>query len=182
MSIAAEKNSFQLSARRSHGRVINAVADLLRRTLSVPEIYLEPKIAAGYRPDVLAADKAGSGDLHAVEIKILTVFPTRTWFRDLTSELKLLPFHFKYLAIPSFGAKTEELQRLAGYPEFFDASGIGRIGVISFDHRILEPSGAIDSSSASLTVRPERFRVSGQSLAPIEKFLGNTSPDISVRI
>ena len=49
---------------------MNAVAELLRQTLSVPNIYLEPTsflIAA----DVLAVDRAGAGDLHAVEIKTL---------------------------------------------------------------------------------------------------------------
>jgi len=182
MSPALERSTLQLSIRRSHGRVINSVADLLRRTLTVPEIYLEPKITGIQRTDVVAVDRAGSGDVHGVEIKILTIFPTRSWLRTLTSELKALPFHFKYLAMPSFGEKTEELARLVEYPELFDPSGIGRIGIISFDHQILEPTAVLDSSSATLTVRPERFRVSSANILPVEKFIAKTKPDISVRI
>ena len=58
-----------LTPRQREGRAINAVAELLRRKLSVPNIYLDPPPAL-ILADVLAVDRGGAGDLHAVEIKL----------------------------------------------------------------------------------------------------------------
>jgi len=55
----------ELTLRQREGRAINAVAELLRRKLSVPNIYLEPPPSL-ISADVLAVDRGGAGDLHAV--------------------------------------------------------------------------------------------------------------------
>jgi hypothetical protein len=110
-------------ARLREGRAVNAVADFLRKMLYVPNIYLEPPssiIAA----DVLAVDRGGSGDLHAVEIKLGADFSAKTsskpantrelnqlqnaWLLNLRkkvkqihSQLMSLPAHYRYLSMPS---------------------------------------------------------------------------------
>ena len=183
MSAAAPKTVPPLSARLIHGRAINAIAELLRSRLSVPEIYLEPRIASALRPDILAVDKAGTGDLHAVEIKVLAIFPTRTQLLSLTERLRSLPYHYKYLAMPSFGGEDGDTQRFAQVTSLFDSRGIGRIGIISFDPAILEDSSrSLSSDAVRLTVAPERFRVPPENLKSVETFLERAAPDMAVRV
>lgn len=182
MTQLSENAQLHLGQRRAHGRMANAMADLLRRQLYVPNVYLNPKIAGVAPIDVLAADRAGSGDLHAIEVKILVIFPTRSQLRTWLKPLKSLPFHYKYLAVPGFSPDLDDSRRFADYPELFDESGIGRVGIISFDHRILMDSTALDSKLAVLTVKPERFLVRGEKLEAVEKFLSKAKPDMEVRI
>src|ERR1700679_2106144 len=183
MTDVLEKTSLRLSSRRIHGRAVNAVAELLCRHLSVPEIYLEPRILGIASTDVLAVDRAGSGDLHAVEVKAITEFLSRSQLKSLLTQVKSIPFHFKYLALPSYASNLSDPHlRFAEYPELFDESGLGRVGIISFDPKILQASTVIDESSVVLTVRPERFRVRSEKLAAIERFLVKAKPDISVRL
>jgi hypothetical protein len=94
--------------------------------------------------------------------------------------LKTLPFRYKYLALPGFSSDLSDSRKFGDYAELFDESGIGRIGIISFDHNILLESAAIDAQSATLTV--QRFRVRGEGLATIEKWLAKAKPDMEVRI
>ena len=182
MTEILEKNQPGLSIKRAHGRVINVVADLLRKQLHIPNVYLNPKISGIQGVDVLAVDRAGSGDIHVIEIKILAIFPTRSQLRALLKPIQELPFHYKYLALPGFSTDLSDAKKFSDYAELFDDSGIGRIGIISFDSRILHISSIIDSSSVALTVRPERFRVNSDQLTSVEKFLAKAKPDMEVRI
>ena len=185
MNSLLENDSLTLNAKRGHGRVVNAVADLLRSKLSVPEIYIEPKIASGIRPDILAVDLAGSGDIYGVEIKIFSVFPTRTMLRNIVLQLKDLPFHFKYLAMPSFSPDRTDSRRFSDQLDLlalFDVGGIGRIGIISFDPNILKAAWVVDKSSVAITVPAERFRVKSDRLVAIEKYISKTPPDMTVRL
>ena len=64
-----KEETLELTLRQREGRAKNAVAELLRRKLSVPNIYLEPPHSL-ISADVLAVDHGGAGDLHGVEIKL----------------------------------------------------------------------------------------------------------------
>ena len=75
--MTVKEETLRLTSRQREGRAINAVAELLRRTLSVPNIYLEPP-ASLISADILAVDRGGAGDLHAVEIKLLDERTTRS--------------------------------------------------------------------------------------------------------
>ena len=156
--------------RRRHGRAVNAVADYLRSQLRVPNVYLAPSGASLSKIDVLAADAAGSGDIHAVDVKVLTT-PTGTMAMKLYIELvKRLPAHYKYLAIPRNFTNTSADLGL------FSADGIGRVGIL-----LISESG--DSSpTVELAVKPERFRVGASELAQIERFLSSAKPDMYVRL
>jgi hypothetical protein len=182
----------RLTLRQQKGRAVNAVAEVLRKKLLVPNIYLEPH---PHFPaaDVLAVDRAGAGDLHAVRIKLeaeivrkhaSAALDSRRWMRldakmmmkTMNQQLMRMAAHYRYLAIPRdiWDALKEE-------PEVFSYSsdGIGRIGIISItDQREGLPS-------AEIVVTPERFRVDAAKLTKIEKNLINNKkvrPDIEVRI
>jgi len=188
----------RLTLRQREGRAINAVVELLRRKLSVPNIYIEPPssiIAA----DILAVDRGGSGDLHAVEVKLAKDLAPEglrgrsedpgelnqvyaAWYGKFRENLAIIhrhamamPTHFRYLAIPaeSFDLAFGELGHLGLFPE----DGIGRLGVITIHERGNEPPGA------DIKVTAERFRVDAAKLRSIEtRILAKSRPDIEVRI
>ena len=190
MTVKSEARS--LTPRQQKGRAVNAVAELLRNRLSVPNIYLEPHIPS-LAVDVLAVDRAGSGDLHAVEVKLRVGDNFRrpgnlnqmmgawmAYIRDAMKKtrghLMSLPAHYRYLAIPH-----DSLSLLVGEigPRLYSSDGIGRIGIIAITDRGEEPP------TAEIAIPPERFRVDASKLSKIEKTLINNKkvrPDIEVRI
>jgi hypothetical protein len=177
---------------------VNAVAELLRQRLSVPHIYIEPR-ASSLRADVLAVDRAGSGDLHAVEIKVPKDFGLKApvpkvsyarldkmsfgWYpqfrkqmHEVHRQLMSLPAHYRYLAIPVPQINFELVMGELG-PLLYSPDGIGRLGVI----RIIDRGD--ESPVAELAIAPERFRVDPVKLGKIEKtILEKVRPDIEVRI
>ena len=197
--MTAKVETVKLTSRQMEGRAINAVAELLRRKLSVPNIYLEP-LPSLISADVLAVDRGGAGDLHAVEIKLereLNPFegqrrkPSstkelnelhRVWYAKYSEKLKVIhrqvmsmPVYFRYLAIlaESFDLALGELGRLGLFP----ADGIGRLGVIVIVEKGEGPP------AAEMDIAPERFRVDPAKLKAIEtKLLAKSRPDIEVRI
>lgn len=194
--MATKEESWRLTPRQREGRAINAVADLLRRTLSVPNIYLEPPTSL-ISADVLAVDRGGAGDLHAVEVKLLGNAPKGSaprkptakdafvsahterershLLKNVREQLMCLPAHFRYFAIPaeSLEVVRDGLSRLGLYA----ADGIGRLGIIAITEK------GTDSPTAELAVAPERFRVDPARLKTIEtRILAKSRPDIEVRI
>jgi hypothetical protein len=198
MTVAAEE-TLKLTLRQREGRAINAVAELLRRRLSVPNIYLAPPsslIAA----DILAVDRGGGGDLHAVKVKLgHDLEPSEehqrkpfnpkefiesgdAWYAIFREKLQgihrqtmSMPAHYRYLAIPavSFDLGFGELAHFGLFPE----DGIGRLGVIT-----IKENGD-ESPLAEVRYAPERFRVDPAQLKTIEtKLLAKSRPDIEVRI
>jgi hypothetical protein len=193
----------KLTLRQREGRAINAVAELLRRTLSVPNIYLEPP-ASLIPADVLAVDRGGAGDLHAVEIQLASdlspvegqirkaashgdinerykratkvfIAKYRENLRTIHRKVMSIPAHYRYLAIPaeSFGLAIGELAHFGLFPK----DGIGRLGVITIKDR------GEESPVAEMAAVAERFRVDPARLSSIEsKLLTKNRPDIEVRI
>jgi len=197
--MAVKEEVRKLTPRQREGRAVNAVAELLRRSLSVPNIYIEPShsiIAA----DILAVDRGGAGDLHAVEIKLAgDLNPVEgqrrkpsnpkehnelydAWFakyceklRDIHRQVMSLPAHYRYLAIPveSFDLAFGELAHFGLFPE----DGIGRLGIIT-----VKEKGEV-APIAEMAVVPERFRMDPVKLRTIEtRLLEKSRPDIEVRI
>lgn len=162
-------SSEELSTRRRKGRAVNAIADYLRSHLRVPNVYLAPSGMS--RVDVLAADAAGSGDIHAVSVEMLTnPIGTKT-FSLYIETIKKLPAHYKYLAIPEGITNVEHDPRL-----LFSADGIGRFGIFQISESVNL------SLRVELIVKPERFRMQSDDLARVERYLNNTKPDMSVRV
>ncbi len=185
MAIMVRHEAKALADRKRHGRAVNAVAELLRKRLSVPHIYLEPSSSL-IKADVLAVDRAGSGDLHAVEVKFpyfsihkadntsasrgATSIPA-TKLRQALDQIRSQPAHLKYLAM------QQGAVHLVKSLDLFSPDGIGRIGIIAITEHDDHPP------VAELVSIPERFRVSADQLQVIEKkLLAKTHPDIEVRI
>jgi hypothetical protein len=181
MTQLLDKNQSRLTPKRAHGRVVNVVAALLRKQLQIPNIYLNPKIPGVTPMDVLAVDRGGSGDLHAVDVKLVVELHSPSQRRALVQALKSSPFHFKYLAVPEFAISESGLD-FTTYSDLFDETGIGRIGILSFDSGILDASSMSSANAVSIVVSPERFLVRGAKLTLIEKFLAKAKPDMEVRI
>ena len=169
----------ELNVRTRHGRAVNAVAELLRSSLSVPNVYLEPHNLGASKIDVLAVDRAGAGDLHGVEIKIpgpsVPPLGPRTqrlqMLRDL-AQLQAYPTHYKYLALP----KTDSLVRLLPELRLFSPDGIGRTGILLLS----EQTDGLPL--VEIAIKPERYRVSPPDMEKIDRFLARNRPDIEVRI
>jgi hypothetical protein len=159
-----------LSARMRHGRAVNAVADYLRSQLRVPNVYIDPSGAGLSRIDVLAADAAGSGDIHAVEVKLLTAPTGPKTMRPYVDIAKTLPAHFKYLAI------TQNITNIEAETRLFSTDGIGRVGIL-----LVTESGDC-APTVELAVKPERFRIDASELTQIERFLSRAQPDMYVRV
>ena len=192
-----KEEPLELTLRQREGRAINAVAELLRRKLSVPNIYLNPPHSL-ISADVLAVDHGGAGDLHAVEIKLandLDLSECQRWessypkendqlvwkakfvkkLNGIHQQLMSMPAHYRYLAIPvkSFDMVYKVLGHFGVFPE----DGIGRLGFILITDREEE------SPTAVLSLLPERFRMDPVKLKAIEtKLLAKSRPDIEVRI
>ncbi len=192
------KTAQSLTLRQRTGRAVNAVAELLRKRLAVPNIYLEPR-APLLSVDVLAVDRAGAGDLHAVRIKLGNDFNmerskkkpadlkalnelNRDWLMhvgkrmgEVRERLMSLPAHYRYLAIDS---NSQSLLQ-GEFGDLYSPDGIGRLGIISITDQGDEPP------KAEILISPERFRVDAAKLSQIEKNLINNKrvrPDIEVRI
>ncbi len=197
MTMIVKPEHRRVTHRQQRGRVVNAVAEILRKKLLVPNIYLETH-SHSLAVDVLAVDRAGAGDLHAVSIKLENDFKmergkkpadpkalnelNREWrahFRkrigEVRGRLMSLPAHYRYLAI-----EKESCDSVMGeLGDLYSPDGIGRIGIISINDQGEEPP------SAEIVIAPERFRVDGAKLSKIEKDLINNKkvrPDIEVRI
>lgn len=195
--MAVKEETRKLTPRQREGRAINAVAELLRHRLSVPNIYIEPPNSV-ISADILAVDRGGAGDLHAVELKLAdgTSFresqndPSsgakglfaaatrkRLWqekLKTLHHQLMAMPAHFRYLAVPeeSFNDFSAAFDQIG----LFSEDGIGRLGIIT----VMQKGN--QTPSAAVAVTPERFRVDGAKVRRIEMKLLTLSPDIQVRI
>lgn len=185
--MAVKEATLKITSRQREGRAINAVAELLRHKLSVPNIYLEPK-HGNIHADVLAVDRGGGGDLHAVEIELWAKVPEfsliakkiltqsiESRLPTIHRQMMSMPAHFRYIAVPNeiHHIVLKELSKLG----FFSDDGIGKIGIIT----IQENGDALPL--ADIVVPAERFRVDAAKLKLIEtKLLDKSRPDIEVRI
>lgn len=160
----------QLSLRQRQGRAANAIAELFKKNLRVPHIYLEAGWPAlgGKRVDVMAVDEAGSGDIHVVEIELGSLNKKSSMLRTM----KTAPAHFMYLA-SDFPGLTE----LAGdVSSLFAKNGIGKVGLISIEEQE-------DALPLARLISPgERFRMPEERYRDVKRFLYKHQPDIEIRI
>jgi len=187
--------------RIQHGRAVNAVAEYLRKRLSVPNIFIRPKGFPGLSVDVLAVDHGGAGDLHAVDVRlqpdIEANLPTQSRkpptlksineanralheqhlpkkAEEFHKELMSLPAHYRYLAIME--VNLDGLFRPFADLGFYSPDGIGRIGLITLSQSGDKPP------EVQLVIAPERFQVDPKKVTAIDKFLEKAKPDMEIRI
>jgi len=164
------------------GRAKNAVLSFLENRLIIPKIYLNAEWG-GQRLDVLAIERDGVGDVHAVlmflpeedEAGNLNEAAYKRDVSRLIDQFSDVAAHYKYIAIANRFIQISgnyiippersrrDLARLRqtffSFENSFSPDGLGRIGLLSS-----EPSdnGEIE---VKLEIKPERFRAKIAKLA-----------------
>jgi hypothetical protein len=173
----------ELQNQHDLGRAKNSVQSFLIRKLLIPKVYLDADWN-GWKVDVLAIDRAGVGDVHAVRL-----VPWESGHRDNNGYSSFLekavavevsnfagfPGHFRYLAIvcsepnkqqwiPSKGIKNQSLA----------ADGVGRVGILYLDV-------ADEDAEVEVLLKPERFRSSKEIVELSDRFVSEHTANWEVR-
>jgi hypothetical protein len=165
------------------GRGKNALLSFFEKKLYIPKIYLNAEWL-GHHVDLLAVDRDGSGDVHAVLIFAARSLPGRESFlTDLTADIeKLLDLfegietQYKYIATIAEIREGDGL--IPGFPSeltdrAFAPDGIGRVGFLAVDFT----NGA--DPQTRLLLKPERFRAKVAKLA--DDYVAKHTPDWEIR-
>ncbi len=157
----------ELSPEQRESRAKNAVAELLFRELIVPLVFVDAKWPISRNVvDVLAVDRGGSGEVHAVKVMVGTEALAN--IDKVVSSLMRIPAHFKYIAV--FGNKSYLPERRLLYAP----DGMGRIGII---HVKEDRRGNL---SAEFRIRPERFKFDA-TFKRVDDFTKTHRPYIEIR-
>ena len=132
---------------RLEQRAKEPVARLLIRHLMVPRIFFDaPWPSAESRVDLLAIDRAGTGDVHIVEIKRRAEDALRA-----IPSLMAIPAQFRWIAFFDDSATSLQKRGLSKSKRLFPLEASGRIGVIE----VLKMEN--DELSANKMITAERF-------------------------
>jgi hypothetical protein len=156
------------------GRAMNAVQEFLVHKLLFPKVYLNADWN-GNQVDVLAIDRTGVGDVHAVRLVPVESNGEPDWqflvtkaailINDQIELLCSLPAQYRYMALISFSPGMERF-----YPsseltrKMLAKDGVGRIGILHVD--LTE-----DDPSARVILKAERFRSSKEIVELADHFV-----------
>jgi hypothetical protein len=156
-----------INEERQLGRAKNAVLSFLEQRLSIPKIYIDADWD-GHHVDVLAINRDGVGDVHAV------LLFTREYFSDgglntlgqaeavvtLIDRFASIPAQYKYIAAldPSQQNAPFRLSDVV-IEKTFAPDGIGRIGFLKIE------VPADGDPQTKVEIKPERFRAAVAKLA-----------------
>jgi hypothetical protein len=168
---------------RQMGRAKNAALSFLERKLSVPKIYIDADWA-GQQVDVLAIDRDGVGDVHAILLFASDCSrDTDTNITNLTADMgrlidrfAALPAQFKYVAAVDVSARGASA--LPGVPvaiadRSFAADGLGRVGFLAIEF------STDGEPQARIVFKPERFRARIAELA--DRYVQEHKADWEIR-
>lgn len=163
------------------GRAKNAVQDYLIHKLLFPKVYLDAEFN-GKSVDVLAIDREGTGDVHAVYI----VYQGTDIDNALEAVIanivapppraRILP-HFLYAAIVNNGpvasryVPSEEIIQKS-----FAEDGVGRVGILYLDLCEDDPKLQV-----RVLLKPERFRSSKEIVELADRFVAEHVANWEVR-
>ena len=164
------------------GRAKNALQDYLIRKLLIPKVYLDAEWN-GIPVDVLAIDRAGVGDVHAVKIVPpqgrfiedgAVVLIGRLVF-DSINGFKSLPSHYRYIAVVSDDPSTRRFDPAdLVIQESFAEDGVGRVGVLYVDLSENDPS-------IRVILKPERFRSSREIIDLADRYVAEHTANWEIR-
>ena len=159
------------------GRAKNVVQDYLIHKLLFPKIYLDTEFN-GIKVDVLAIDRAGAGDVHAVNIvyqgtdveSALEVVAANVG----TPPAKIVP-HFIYAAVVNNGPGAS---RFVPSDQIIQKSlaedGVGRMGILYVD--LTE-----DDPEVRVLLKAERFRSSKEIVELADRYVAEHLPNWEFR-
>jgi len=168
------------------GRAKNAMLEFLENRLIVPKIYLDADWG-GQNVDVLAIERDGVGDVHAVLLFgcdtagdpeefgsywIAAMNPLIDRFQEVNAQ-------YKYIATVLIGGGENEVLPLQGIPHeisdrSFSPDGLGRIGFLSV-HSLVKNG----EPQVRVVFKPERFRAKIAKLA--DEFVQQHEADWEIR-
>ena len=144
----------------------DAVALWLARNLLVPKVFFDAHWpAANPTVDVLAIDRAGTGDIHVASVKVGIA-----GVQDKIAQTMRVPAHYKYVAIVKPRPYRPQSKML------YSPDGMGRIGILFLEEG---PQNRLILTEA---VPAERFRVTQDVIRRIDKFTAKQPADIEVRV
>lgn len=156
-----------LSPQQQHGRAMNAVADFLSAQLIVPKVFFDAHWPNRKdRVDVLAVDRSGTGEVHAVEVKRGRDLNAA----DAVARLMQIPAHFRYLALFDNPKNLRPRSDM-----LYSHDGIGRIGIIEVRE---DPDG---NFTPRIPIRPERFKLDSSVYKIVDRFTASYPANFEVR-
>lgn len=173
----------ELQNQHELGRAKNSIQSFLIRKLLIPKVYLDVDWD-GWKVDVLAIDRAGVGDVHAVRL-----VPWEPGHRDnrgyssflekeVSAELESFagfPGHFRYLAVVGSEQKKQRWNPSNGIKnQSLAADGVGRVGILYLN--VTEEDAAVE-----VLLKAERFRSSKEIVELTDQFVASNTANWEVR-
>jgi hypothetical protein len=163
------------------GRAKNSVQDYLIHKLLFPKVYLDAEFN-GKRVDVLAVDREGTGDVHAVYI-VYQGNDVENALEAVVANIvnppppvKILP-HFIYAAVVNSGEGTG---RYIPSEQILQKSlaedGVGRMGILYVDLAEDDPRLQV-----RVVLKAERFRSSKEIVEIADRFVAEHTPNWAIR-
>jgi hypothetical protein len=175
----------KVDSEQNLGRAKNAIQDYLVRKLLYPKIYLDADWN-GTHVDVLAIDRTGVGDVHAVRLVLWepghsddhgwSAFLERR-VGEAMQQFADFPGQFRYVAVVSIEANKQRW--IPGKPSLSQslaADGVGRIGILYVDVTEQDPS-----TQLQLLLKPERFRSSKQIMELADQYMAANEANWELR-
>jgi len=165
------------------GRAMNAVQEFLVHKLLFPKVYLDADWN-GEKVDVLAIDRTGVGDVHAV--RLVPWEPGRQENYGYSSFLESavsaevsrfadVSVHFRYLAIVCFEPdKQQWIPSNIIKNQSLAADGVGRLGILYVD--ITE-----EDATVKVLLKAERFRSSKEIVELTDRFVAENTANWEFR-
>ncbi len=163
------------------GRAKNAVQDYLIHKLLYPKIYLDAEFN-GKKVDVLAIDREGTGDVHAVYV-VYQGTDVENALETLVANIvtpptpaKILP-HFMYSAVVNNGpgaAKYAPSEQII--QKSFAEDGVGRVGILYVDLCEDDPKFQV-----RVILKAERFRSSKEIVELADRFVAENPANWELR-
>ena len=173
----------ELQTQHYRGRAKNAVQNFLVRKLYIPKVYLDASWN-GVPVDVLAVDRDGSGDVHAVNLVLWESGHTddHGWsaFLDKAvsaaiSDFTDFPVHFRYLAVVCSQANKHSWRPNKGVlDQSLAPDGVGRVGILYVNVTEEDPT-------VEVLLKPERFRSTKEIIELADRFVAESTANWEVR-
>jgi len=163
------------------GRAKNAVQDYLIHKLLYPKIYLDAEFN-GKKVDVLAIDREGTGDVHAVYV-VYQGTDVENALETMVANIvtpptpaKILP-HFMYSAVVNNGpGASKYVPSEQIIQKSFAEDGVGRVGILYVDLCEDDPKFEV-----RVILKAERFRSSKEIVELADRFVAENPANWELR-
>lgn len=164
------------------GRAMNALQEFLIRKLLIPKVYLDAEWN-GARIDVLAIDRAGSGDVHVIRMFLADysnekyLWKLRSLVNEFRSSQNSIQSHYRYVAVVNHRQDMRTISpEESTLRDSFAPDGVGRVGILYVDLCEADPKLQV-----RVILRAERFRSSKEIVELANQFMETNTPNWEMR-